>query len=148
MFFFLVSFGALADVKPFATDYCTSYPEGTRQQPDLWKHCCVEHDLYFWAGGSLEERKETDLKLKECVEATGAHVQAQLIYTAVAMGTHSPIRFKTKQWGHSFEGRERYLKLSSQETSELIDFIESHSHPDLSPELLLNFKDTLNSRLD
>ena len=51
------------DLKPFATDYCTLYVEGTHQQPNLWRHCCVEHDLYFWAGGSLDDKKATDLNL-------------------------------------------------------------------------------------
>ena len=86
----LISFSVMAkedgNLKPFLTDYCTAYSEGTREHPDLWKHCCIEHDLYFWAGGSRDERKQTDLRLKHCVEATGEVEIARLIYLAVSIG--------------------------------------------------------------
>lgn len=139
---------ASEDFKPFLTDYCTSYPEGTRAKPDLWKHCCEEHDLFFWGGGSLEDRKATDLRLKSCVEATGERVQARLIYAAVSLGGRSPIRFKTKQWGNAFEeSRPRYQALSEQETTDLVHYLETHN-PELSEKLKQKFKDQLNSRLD
>lgn len=135
-------------LKPFLTDYCTAYSEGTREKPDLWKHCCVEHDLYFWAGGSHDDRKETDLRLKSCVEATGEVAIARLIYLAVTIGGNSPIRFKTKEWGHSWEKRERYLSLTESETALILQAIETTSSQDLTPELRQSFKEQLNSRLD
>lgn len=134
-------------LKPFLTDYCTAYTEGTREQPDLWKHCCVEHDLYFWAGGSQEDRKKTDFRLKSCVEATGAVTQANLIYLAVSLGGSSPIRFRTKQWGHAWEFRSRYLSLNENETALVLQYIETLSG-DVTPELKQSFKEQLNSRLD
>jgi hypothetical protein len=135
-------------LKPFLTDYCTAYPEGTRERPNQWKHCCIEHDLYFWAGGSLSERKLTDLRLKKCVEDAGAPIQARLIYAAVSIGGQSPIRFKTKEWGHAWPGRARYQSLSEQETSTLINYIELLESQDLPVTLRQNFKETLNTRLD
>ena len=134
-------------LKPFLTDYCTSYPEGTRAQPELWKHCCEEHDLYFWGGGSLADRKAADLRLRSCVEATGAVTQARLMYTAVSIGGASPIRFKTKQWGHAFENRARYLSLSEAETTELSRHLELYNS-DLDLALRQSFSDQLNSRLE
>jgi hypothetical protein len=147
----LISYAAIAqdngNLKPFLTDYCTGYAEGTRAQPDLWKHCCVEHDLYFWAGGSRDDRKATDLRLKHCVEATGAVEVARLIYAAVTVGGASPIRFKTKEWGHAFANRERYLALTTQETSLVIEHLE-HQDTELTTELKNSFYEQLNSRLD
>lgn len=147
----LISYAAIAQnnetLKPFLTDYCTAYPEGTREQPDLWKHCCIEHDLYFWAGGSRDDRKETDLRLKHCVEATGEVEIARLIYAAVSLGGASPIRFKTKEWGHAFTKRERYLSLSSDETALVIRHIENQES-ELTPELKNSFYEQLNSRLE
>ena len=65
IFLTLIAFNCWAqsgrELKPFATDYCTLYVEGTRSQPNLWRHCCVEHDLYFWCGGNLEDKKATDI---------------------------------------------------------------------------------------
>lgn len=135
-------------LKPFLTDYCTAYPEGTRERPDQWKHCCVEHDLFFWAGGSMEDRKRTDLRLKECVERAGAPVQARLIYAAVSIGGKSPVRFKTKEWGHAWPGRIRYQSLSEEETAAAINYIELLQSEDLPSELKQTFKETLNLRLD
>jgi hypothetical protein len=134
-------------LKPFVTDYCTAYAEGTRAQPNLWKHCCEEHDLYFWAGGSLEDRKTTDLRLRACVEKTGAKTQAALIYAAVSIGGSSPIRFKTKQWGNSWIDRKRYLSLSETETATIIQYLETHNF-ELSVERKQSFKEQLHSRLD
>lgn len=147
----LISFKTYANstvtLKPFLTDYCTAYPEGTRDQPELWKHCCIEHDLYFWAGGSREDRKETDLRLKACVEATGEVEIARLIYAAVTIGGASPIRFKTKEWGHAFEGRERYLPLSAEETTMVMNQLDQQE-TELTPEMKNSFYEQLNSRLD
>lgn len=134
-------------LKPFLTDYCTSYPEGTRAKPELWKHCCEEHDLFFWGGGSLDDRKTVDLRLKSCVEATGAETQARLMYTAVTIGGASPIRFKTKQWGHAFVNRARYQSLSEDETRQLFEHLDRHN-TDLDPVLRRSFSDQLNSRLE
>ena len=134
-------------LKPFLTDYCTSYPEGTRERPELWKLCCEEHDLYFWGGGSQADRKTADLRLKSCVESTGAVTQARLMYAAVTIGGASPIRFKTKQWGHAFENRARYLSLSEAETAQLLHHLDLYNQ-DSDPGLRKSFSDQLNSRLD
>ena len=151
LFACLISYAAIAQndgtLKPFLTDYCTAYAEGTREKPELWKHCCIEHDLYFWAGGSRDDRKESDLRLKHCVEATGEVEIARLIYAAVSIGGASPIRFKTKEWGHAFENRERYLALTSDETTLIIDQLEQQPS-ELSLELKTSFYEQLNSRLE
>lgn len=150
-FFFVLAFSvcAFAQTKPdpFVTDYCTSYPEGTRERPGLWKHCCEEHDLFFWAGGSLEDRNATDLRLKSCVEATGEVLQARLMYLAVAIGGRSPIRFKTKQWGNAYPQRQRYLALTEEETLELLHGLSTQVPP-VSPTLMQELSTQLNSRLD
>lgn len=148
---FLISLNCLANpvtpVKPFVTDYCTLYVEGTRAQPNLWRHCCVEHDLYFWAGGSLEDKKATDLRLKSCVEKTGATTQAALIYAGVVIGGRSPIRIKSKQWGNTWGDRPRYLTLTEIETGSVVHYLENNNF-ELSADLKQSFKEQLNSRLD
>jgi hypothetical protein len=138
---------ATVPLRPFATDYCTAYIEGTREHPNLWKHCCEEHDLYFWAGGSLDDRKASDLRLKSCVEKTGATVHAILIYTAVSIGGASPIRFKTKEWGNAWENRSRYITLNESETSSILQHLEVNN-TDLSNNLKQSFTEQLNCRLD
>ena len=135
------------NLKPFVTDYCTLYVEGTRAQPNLWRHCCIEHDLYFWSGGSLEEKKLADLGLKSCVAKTGATTQAVLIYAAVVIGGHSPVHIKDKAWGNAWGERTRYLSLTESEIAQAIDHIDAN-YPDLSLELKQSYSEQLNSRLD
>jgi hypothetical protein len=137
---------AVEEFNPFITDFCTAYPEGTSSQPNKWKHCCLEHDLYFWAGGSISDRNEADKGLKNCVEKTGAKFQAKLIYLGVSLGGRSPIKFKAKQWGNAWKQRNRYLNLSEIETSSLIHNLELNN-PELAPEIRQSFKQQLHSRL-
>lgn len=107
------------ELLPFETDYCTGYPEGTWSQPELWKHCCLEHDLYFWAGGTKAERRQSDVLLKECVEETGEYFQAQLIYWAVSAGSYSPIKFSDKKWNYGWPMRTTLRSLTSQDIDQI-----------------------------
>lgn len=134
-------------LKPFVTDYCTLYVEGTRAQPNLWRHCCLEHDLYFWSGGSLEDKKVADLGLKSCVAKTGATVQSELIYAAVVIGGRSPVHIKDKAWGNTWGDRPRYLSLTESETAQAIYYLETNNS-ELSNELKQSYIEQLNSRLD
>lgn len=138
----------VSPLKMFTTDYCTAYVEGTFQRPGVWKHCCLEHDLYFWAGGSYEDRKDADLRLGRCVDATGEHEQARLMYSAVALGGLSPIKFKGQQFGNSWPlTRGRYQKLTRSEKEIIFRELESNARW-LPASLLNSFKNQLNSRTE
>lgn len=137
---------ASTPLKKFHTDYCTAYVEGTRERPGIWKHCCLEHDLYFWAGGSYDDRKESDLRLGRCVNATGEHAQAKLMYAAVALGGISPIKFKGQYFGNSWPAsRPRYTPLSKAEIEVIIQEIDTHTLW-LPQTLRDSFKQQLQSR--
>lgn len=133
-------------LEPFLTDYCTGYPEGTLDRPQLWKHCCLEHDLYFWAGGTLNDRKVSDLLLKECIEETGEDFQAKLIYWAVTAGSYSPIKFSNKKWNYGWSDRTQFQKLSSQDIDRLEDEIRQPRYMIYDPQTLERFISTLRSR--
>lgn len=99
----MFAFSSLAmDIKPFRSDLCTGYAEGTGQEPMKWAHCCVEHDLYLWAGGRAVFRDVADLDLKKCVEETGEPHHARLIYFGVRFGSHSPIKIPGMHWGNAW----------------------------------------------
>src|SRR5687767_10446939 len=40
------------EVAAFPTDGCSAFPDGTLSDATLWQHCCVEHDLAYYAGGN------------------------------------------------------------------------------------------------
>lgn len=108
-------FAEEAKLNSFDTDYCTNYPEGTKQEPDLWKHCCLMHDMYFWAGGTRKDRLKADQELKSCIEETGASQIARVVYLAVRAGSYSPIKYPDKKWNNGWSDRPDFRPLSNQE---------------------------------
>lgn len=145
--FLSLSFSVLAeDLKPFTTDFCTGYMEGPASEPMKWAHCCVEHDLNFWVGGTADERNTADLGLKKCVADTGEPEQAQIIFMGVRLGYYSPYHIKDKRWGNGWvdESRAHYRSLSKSE----IQLISETLHEDetVNSEILERFLASLNQR--
>jgi len=118
-FFSLSSLGFGSVLKPFETDYCTNFPEGTKQEPERWKDCCLYHDLYFWAGGTKQERKKADSDLRDCIHKTGAHRIAQLVYLGVRAGYYSPIKYAQKKWSNGWDYQNSYRALTPQDIIEI-----------------------------
>lgn len=144
-FLMLASVSARA-LEPFTTDYCTSYPEGTSNRPDLWKHCCLLHDLYFWAGGSEADRNAADWDLKLCVEETGKKKIAKLIYWAVRAGNRSPVKLPGKKWNNGWPERSYYQELTRED---ILVIEESLLNSAVVPLQYKNeFLSKLHSRLD
>ncbi|MFP5385871.1 MAG: hypothetical protein ACLGHN_07305 [Bacteriovoracia bacterium] len=138
---------SLEELRPFKTDYCTNYPEGTRSNPQMWKHCCLSHDMFFWAGGSKEDRYISDLELRSCIEKTGARSQARLIYYAVRLGSYSPVKYPDKKWGNGWSKRSEFKPLTSEE----LDVIEnelSSGYDFISQEIKESFINKLRSRME
>ncbi|HVK62340.1 MAG TPA: hypothetical protein VM432_12350 [Bdellovibrionales bacterium] len=87
-------------LKTFESDGCTGFVEGTREQPKLWAHCCFEHDLRYWFGGSEENFDHSDLELRSCVDSVAGDKWANLIYRGVRAGHASPVKSKYHwAWG-------------------------------------------------
>lgn len=153
MKFILVSFFLLSNsawsfdskLSPLKTDYCTNYPEGTRETPDLWKHCCLMHDMYFWAGGNKKDRDNADHELRSCIKATGAIAQSRLMYLAVRLGSYSPLKYPKKKWNHGWAKRPEFQTLSRDDILEIERELES-GYDFVSPEIKKNFVNNLISR--
>ena len=63
------------------------FVDGTFENPELWKECCLKHDIAYWRGGTEEERASADLAFKSCVaKKTGNAELAELMYQAVRTG--------------------------------------------------------------
>ena len=148
-FFFLLisSFAWADDVRPFKTDFCTNFAEGTRDEPALWKHCCLVHDMFFWAGGSKADRDIADLDLRSCITKTGATQIANLMYLGVRAGSLSPIKYPDKQWNNGWKERPTFQALTSKD----IDKVEaeiSTGYDFISQNIKKYFIDQLRSRLE
>lgn len=123
--------------RPFRSDLCTGYPEGTRKEPLLWASCCKMHDLYFWAGGTRIQRKNADQDLYSCVQAKAGEFQARLIYLGVTAGSFSPWKLEGKQWGNAWGDKVRDAHLSDEEISQLETNLIQES--DLSIQVITDF---------
>jgi hypothetical protein len=101
-------------IKPFTTDGCSMFPEGTEKQKDLWLTCCINHDLDYWKGGTSEERLRADQELKACVAQTGEPEIARLMHAGVRVGgtPYVPTKFR---WGYGWPWFRGYRELSDVE---------------------------------
>lgn len=111
---------AAIKLKSFETDYCTMFLDGPPDRAGLWKHCCLEHDVRYWFGGTQNEMDISDLKLKSCVNKVAGDNWASLIYFGVRSGHHSPVKNKY-QWSWGWEKKREMKPLSKEETAYVIE---------------------------
>ena len=110
-------------VKPFVSDGCSSFPDGTLTQNDLWLSCCVAHDRAYWKGGTYANRLEADKELRNCVANVGEPEIALLMLAGVRVGgtPFLPTRFR---WGYGWPYPKSYRELTEQELSQIEAAIE------------------------
>ena len=90
------------DLKPFSTDGCSMWIDGTLEQPNLWRHCCVAHDLNYWIGGTEAEREASDARIQSCVQLALGPRMADYMYSNVRWGG-SPYWMSTYRWGYGWD---------------------------------------------
>ena len=86
----------------FTSDGCSLFIDGTFEDPDLWKECCLKHDIAYWQGGTEEEREAADIAFRECVKKkTGNAELAEVMYQAVRQGGE-PYYPTWYRWGYGW----------------------------------------------
>ena len=105
---------AIADIKPFTSDGCSAFPDGTIEQKNLWLSCCEDHDVAYWVGGSFDERLAADKSLEACVEQVGEPEVAKLMLLGVRVGgsPYLPTKFR---WGYGWPYFRGYKSISEKE---------------------------------
>jgi hypothetical protein len=103
---------------PFKSDGCSSFPDGTLEQQNLWLKCCVEHDKAYWKGGTYQERKNADRALRICVAKVGKPTIALLMLIGVRIGG-TPYLPTTFRWGYGWQYLRGYKTLTTQERTEV-----------------------------
>lgn len=117
----LPSFASDTDIpyialRPFKSDGCSLYPDGSISNRKKWVHCCEAHDLRYWTGGTKQERLAADKQLRECVVATGERIQAEILYFGAR--TNGGPSFPTNyRWGFGWSSPRPYGPLTPQETN-------------------------------
>lgn len=91
-------------IEPLSIDGCTGIEEGN------WGHCCYEHDVLYWIGGSADDRFNADKRLSQCVAKAGGPEGA--FFNAVRV-------FGKFLWAKAFGARD--MESLTQEELEQID---------------------------
>lgn len=112
------SHGSADELKPFTSDGCSAFPDGTLAQNELWLSCCTAHDLAYWKGGTAIERENADIALQKCVAAVGQEEVATLMLAGVRLGglPYLPTPFR---WGYGWSYPRRYAELTAEEIEQV-----------------------------
>lgn len=115
-----------AVLRPFKSDGCSLFPDGTIEKRTLWCECCFEHDIAYWQGGTREQRKKADEDLKQCVmQKTGNKALAQTMFLGVRAGG-SPAFPTWYRWGYGWNYGRGYKPLGREEKVQI-----SHRLPEV-----------------
>ena len=106
------------DIKPFTSDGCSVFPDGTFVQKELWLSCCTAHDYSYWQGGTYEARLAADQQLQQCVSKVGEPQIAQLMLTGVRVGG-SPYFPTSFRWGYGWSYPRFYKTLTAEEKEQI-----------------------------
>lgn len=118
-----------ATLRPFTSDGCSAFPDGTFKQKELWLSCCVSHDYAYWKGGTYQQRLASDYELKRCVERVGEPKIAALMLAGVRVGgtPYLPTSFR---WGYGWPYPRFYGVLTEDELKQVAGF-EQITTPEL-----------------
>jgi len=113
LFMFSSTFVYADELKPFTTDGCSIFPDGSIQQQSLWVNCCIRHDLAYWKGGSYEDKLAADQTLSSCVAEVGEPEIAQIMLAGVRVGG-SPYFPTSYRWGYGWSYPRGYQPLAKE----------------------------------
>jgi hypothetical protein len=113
-----------ADIAPFTSDGCSSFPDGTPANQALWLDCCIRHDLAYWQGGTYEQRLDADLALEHCVTKVGEPEIAKLMLQGVRAGGN-PFFLTPYRWGYGWPFGRGYQSLTDEELAQVGKQLES-----------------------
>lgn len=119
---------ARGELRPFTTDGCSLFPEGTPEQQVLWLGCCVEHDLAYWRGGTRDEREHADARLQQCVAGVGEPRVAELMLKGVRVGG-SPYWPTPFRWGYGWPYGRGYRALTADEQAQVQRLVPKREAP-------------------
>ena len=109
------SFVSAAGPHDFTSDGCSLFPDGTVADRAKWCDCCFEHDIAYWRGGTQDERRAADARLKECVlDRTKNAALAEMMYLGVRAGGH-PAFPTWYRWAYGWQYGRGYEPLTDEE---------------------------------
>ena len=112
----------------FTTDGCSAYPDGYLHTDEYeWLHCCMAHDIAYWAGGNYEKKVEADAELNRCVSEASFGAHGKMMEMGVATGG-TPHLATSWRWGYGWNRMVSFTPLTT----------EKHQHIDKMVHTILN----------
>lgn len=118
VFLFLSNKVSTENIKPFTTDGCSVFPDGTIENKELWLSCCTAHDYAYWQGGTYQDRLVADQQLQQCVAKVGEPQIAKLMLAGVRVGG-SPYLPTPFRWGYGWFYPRGYKVLTTEEIKQI-----------------------------
>lgn len=117
---------AASDLKPFSSDGCSLFPDGTIRDRAKWCECCLVHDIAYWQGGTDAERKRADEALRDCaLERTKDKALAETMYLGVRAGGH-PAFPTWYRWGYGWSYGRGYAALTDAEKEQVQEQLNAY----------------------
>ncbi|MDP6969379.1 MAG: hypothetical protein QGG88_09785 [Gammaproteobacteria bacterium] len=120
--FLLLAFPSIpaisGELKPFKSDGCSAFPDGTMAQNELWLGCCTLHDYKYWLGGTYADRLRADKDLQQCVSKVGEPEIALLMLAGVRVGG-TPLLPTQFRWGYGWDYPRFYRPLTASEVEQV-----------------------------
>ena len=107
-----------AELSPFRSDGCSVFPDGTRAEQQLWRRCCITHDVAYWKGGTVSERRSADDALQSCVSKLGEPSVGLVMLLGVRVGG-SPFWPTPFRWGYGWPYPRAYGPLTETEQQQV-----------------------------
>lgn len=114
-----------AELKPFTSDGCSAFPDGTIHDSDKWLNCCTAHDKAYWLGGTYEERLKADNDLKTCIASVGDEKLAKLMWAGVRVGG-SPYWLSSFRWSYGWPYTRGYDPVTAEEKTLAESLLAQH----------------------
>ena len=114
------------ELKPFTSDGCSAFPNGSFDHNELWLECCHAHDSSYWRGGNYNERVEADKDLEACVRQVGEPEIALLMLAGVRVGG-TPFLPTSFRWGYGWNYPRFYGALTQNEVLQVKNFTKASS---------------------
>lgn len=102
----------------FTTDGCSSFPDGTFNDRQLFLGCCTLHDFAYWQGGTVEQRLQADQSFSYCISELGHPELAKMMLLGVRIGG-SPYWPTPFRWGYGWPYPKGYGALTDREKEQV-----------------------------
>lgn len=113
------------EIFSFSSDGCSAYPDGLPHTEEYeWLHCCMTHDMAYWAGGTHEEKVKADAQLGQCVAEASTVSHGRMMEMGVIIGG-VPYISTSWRWGYGWNRMISYKELSQDEKEQVIREFDS-----------------------